>query len=87
MSKKAGLLPITPAHLKGHYAKKLRAMAAALSEVADEMEDAGMEELPVMNQPTADDGLEYVERLLSSCTTNLAKALREKRRAELNGKS
>jgi hypothetical protein len=84
---KSGLLPITPKKLRERYVRELKSLAAALNEVAEEMEEAGIAKLPVMNQPTANDGLEFVERLVSSCKTNLAKAKRDIEKKELNGAS
>lgn len=81
---KNGLLPITPEKLRDRYVKELKSLASALVEVAEEMEEAGIKKLPVMNQPTANNGLEFVERLVSSCKTNLAKAKRDIEASELN---
>lgn len=42
------------------------------------MNDAGINEVEVMNQPAADKGLEAFARLVGSCKTNIAKAALEK---------
>lgn len=73
-----GRLPITRERIEKHYLKQLREITKGLSGVIEAMNDAGINEVEVMNQPAADKGLEAFARLVGSCKTNIAKAALEK---------